>query len=120
MGTRISGAAICDSTEPSTYSTIECTTLCGWMTTDICSTGIENNQCASITSKPLLAMVAESTEIFLPITQLGCIQACSGVTLDNCCNGMARKGPPDAVKMSFFTAGCGASATCPNNSAGMH
>ena len=39
-----------------------------------------NSQCASITSRPLFIMVAESTEILRPITQFGCAQACSGVT----------------------------------------
>ena len=67
-------------TEPSTYSTIEWITLWGCTTTWICSADAPNSQCASITSRPLFISVAESTEIFRPITQLGCAQACSGVT----------------------------------------
>src|SRR5690625_7027283 len=89
------------------YSTIECTTLWGWITTEICSAGMANNQCASITSRPLLAMVAESTEIFLPIVQLGCTHACSGVTVVSASRGTVRKGPHDAVSMSRLIEGCG-------------
>ena len=39
-----------------------------------------NSQCASITSRPLFIIVAESTEILRPIDQLGCAHASSGVT----------------------------------------
>ena len=46
--------------------------------TSICSGGAPNSQCASITSRPLFIMVAESTEILRPITQLGCAHACVG------------------------------------------
>src|SRR5690625_3102478 len=102
------------------YSTIECTTLWGWLTTEICSAGMANNQCASITSTPLLAMVAESTEIFLPIVQLGCKHACSGVTVVSASRGTVRKGPPDAVSMSRLIEGCGCCGTVPNKSAGKH
>ena len=41
--------------------------------------------------------VAESTEILAPISQLGCAQACSGVTEASDSMGASRKGPPDAV-----------------------
>ncbi len=37
IGVRMSGLPSCASTEPSTYSTIEWITLCGWITTSICS-----------------------------------------------------------------------------------
>jgi hypothetical protein len=50
---------------------MEWITLCGWITTSILSAGAPNSQCASITSRPLFIMVAESTEILRPITQLG-------------------------------------------------
>ena len=66
----MSGVPICASTEPSGNSTIEWITLCGWITTSMRSTGMSNSQLASITSRPLFIRVAESTEIFRPITQL--------------------------------------------------
>ena len=54
--------------------------LCGWTTTWI-SSGVTPKRCmASINSSPLFIIVAESTEIFAPILQLGCFTACSGVT----------------------------------------
>ena len=75
IGVRMSGAPSCAITEPSSYSTIEWITLCGWITTSIASRGAPKSQNASITSRPLFIMVAESTEILRPITQLGCAQA---------------------------------------------
>ena len=48
-------------------------------------------------------MVAESTEILRPITQLGCAQACSGVTAARLSSGAARNGPPEAVSTIFLT-----------------
>ncbi len=42
-------------------------------------------------------MLAESTEIFRPIDQFGCAQACSGVTEASCFSGVSRNGPPEAV-----------------------
>src|SRR5882672_4368863 len=67
-------------TEPSAYSTIEWTTLCGWTTTWICSGPAPNSQRASMTSNPLFIMVAESTEILRPMIQFACAHASSGVT----------------------------------------
>ena len=55
--------------------------LCGWITTSIRSGARSNSQRASITSSALFIIVAESTEILRPITQFGCAQASSGVTL---------------------------------------
>ena len=42
-------------------------------------------------------MVAESTDIFCPITQFGWAQACSGVTRAKLSSGVSRNGPPEAV-----------------------
>ena len=42
-------------------------------------------------------MVAESTDIFLPILQFGCATASSGVTAANDSTERCRKGPPEAV-----------------------
>ena len=93
----MSGCPSCASTEPSTYSTSEWMTLCGWMTTSIARRGTPNSQCASITSRPLFIIVAESTEILRPIDQFGCAHASSGVTAPNCASGRSRNGPPEAV-----------------------
>ena len=61
------------------------------------SRGTPNSQCASIISRPLFIMVAESTLILRPITQLGWAQASSGVTVGSSASGRVRNGPPDAV-----------------------
>src|SRR6266550_219255 len=89
----------CASTDPSTNSTIECTMLCGWITTSTCPIPTPNNQCASIISSPLLNSVAESIVIFGPMFQVGCFRACSTVILENFSAGVSRKGPPLAVRM---------------------
>ena len=90
--------------EPSTYSTSECTMLCGWITTSITSGATSNSQRASITSRPLFIIVAESTEILRPITQFGWAQASSGVTASSASSAQARNGPPDAVSTMRRTA----------------
>ena len=60
--------------------------------------GASNSQRASITSRPLFIMVAESTEILRPITQFGCAQACVGRHVAQSSRRRAsRNGPPDAV-----------------------
>ena len=43
----------------------------GWITTSIPLGGVANSKQASINSSPLFIMVAESTEIFCPMDQLG-------------------------------------------------
>src|SRR6185436_730114 len=101
IGTRMSGLESCAIIEPSWYSTSECTMLCGWISTSMRSGATSNSQRASITSRPLFIMVAESTEILRPITQLGCAQACSGVTAPRLSGDAERNGPPDAVRMIF-------------------
>ena len=90
--------------EPSTYSTSECTMLCGWITTSIARGATSNSQRASITSRPLFIMVAESTEILRPMTQFGCAQACAGVTASSESSGASRNGPPEAVRTIRRTA----------------
>ena len=71
IGVRMSGCPSSASTEPSTYSTSEWMTLCGWITTSMAAAGTPNSQCASMTSRPLFIIVAESTEILRPIRQFG-------------------------------------------------
>src|SRR5882762_6943266 len=95
IGVRMSGCPSWAITEPSAYSTIECTTLCGWTTTWICSGLAPKSHRASMTSNPLFIMVAESTEILRPMTQFGCAHASSGVTRCSSARERALKGPPD-------------------------
>ena len=52
---------------------------------------------ASITSKTLLIIVAESVDIFFPIFQLGCLIACFKLTFFSLLSGLFKNGPPDAV-----------------------
>ena len=68
------------SVEPSTNSTIECTTLVGCTTTSIRSNGMPKSRWASITSRPLLTRVAELIVITGPMSQVGWASACSTVT----------------------------------------
>ncbi len=84
-------------TEPSTYSTSECTTDCGCTTTWTCSGSTSNSQRASMTSSPLFMRVAESTVILAPIRQVGWLSASATVTRARSAAFMVRKGPPDAV-----------------------
>ena len=76
---------------------------CGWTTTSTCDGCKSNSQHASITSKPLFISVAESMVIRFPIFQVGWFSACSGVTSASASFGVFRKGPPDAVRISFAT-----------------
>src|SRR6185312_11646545 len=78
MGVRMSGFESCASTDPSSYSTMEWITLWGCTTTSTCSGPVPNNQQASITSRPLFIMVAESTDILRPMFQVGWAQASAG------------------------------------------
>ena len=65
-------------TLPSTNSTIECTTLSGWITTSTCSGSSSKSQRASITSSALFISVAESIVILGPIRQVGMLQGLLG------------------------------------------
>lgn len=56
---------------------------------------------ASKTSSALFTMVAESMVIFLPIDQLGCFKASSFFFSFISSFVRPKKGPPEAVKMSF-------------------
>ena len=99
----MSGIAISAITDPSIISTIECTTLCGWITTEIRSGPTSNSQRASITSSPLFIRVAESIVILLPIRQVGWLSASAIVTDWNRSRGSFRNGPPEAVRMIRFS-----------------
>ena len=50
------------------------------------------SQRASMTSKPLFIMVAESIVIRWPIFQFGCARACLGVIFFNCASGSFAEG----------------------------
>ena len=63
--------------EPSTNSTIECTTLVGCTTTSMRSKGIPKSRWASITSRPLLTRVAELMVTTGPMSQVGWASASS-------------------------------------------
>ncbi len=79
IGERMSGGPSCASVEPSVYSTMLCTTDCGCTSTSMRVAGMPKRYEASIISRPLFIIVAESTEILAPMLQLGWATACSGV-----------------------------------------
>ena len=94
----MSGRPMCASRAPSRKRTSEWTIEDGCTTTSIASYGSPNSQCASISSRPLFASVAESTVIFGPIRQVGWASACSAVTSASSSRVRPRNGPPDAVR----------------------
>ncbi len=96
----MSGRPRCASAAPSWKRTSACTTEVGWRTTSIRSYGTPKRKCASISSSPLFASVAESTVIFGPICQVGWASASSIVTVRSCSRVRPRNGPPDAVSTS--------------------
>ena len=73
------GLDICASADPSLNSSIECMMLCLCIIISNSSGSKEKRYFASINSKHLLTKVAESIDIFAPISQLGCLRASSGV-----------------------------------------
>ena len=97
IGIRMSVTPSCASTVPSTNSTSECTTDCGWIRTSIFVAGTSNSQRASITSRPLFMSVAESIVILGPMRQVGCASASSRVMSMKLSRGRFRNGPPEAV-----------------------
>ena len=99
----MSGGLAWASVEPSTNSTIECITDCGWTTTSIRSIGMSKSRCASITSRPLLTSVAELMVMTGPMAQVGWAIACSGVTSASSARVRPRNGPPLAVSTSRRT-----------------
>ena len=60
-------------------------------------TATPKRKCASISSRPLFASVAESIVIFGPMFQVGCASASSGVTSASSSRVRPRNGPPLAV-----------------------
>ena len=67
---------------------------------------MSKSQRASIISSPLLKRVAESMVILRPMTQEGCLRACSTVTASRAAWGhlaASRKGPPEAVSHKLRT-----------------
>ena len=109
IGSRMSGGDACASVEPSTNSTIECTTDCGCTTTVMSSTGTSNSRCASMSSRPLFMRVEELMVTTGPIDQVGCASACWGVTvLTSSCGPAperaARRGEDEATDLGVRAA----------------
>ncbi len=104
IGRRISVTPSCAITDPSISSTIEWTMDCGWTSTSMRAAETSNSQRASITSRPLFIMVAESTVILGPIFQRGWVSASAIVTVSKVSSGRRRNGPPEPVKISRRTA----------------
>ena len=102
-GSRMSGGLACASVEPSTNSTIECTTDCGWTTTSTRSSGTSKSRCASSSSRPLFTRVAELIVTTGPMSQVGWASACSTVTSCSSSRLRPRNGPPLAVSTSRRT-----------------
>ena len=75
--------------------------LCGCTSTSIFCGATSKSHLASIISKPLFIMLAESMVIFAPIVQLGCFKACAAVAFLSWSIGVVLNGPPDAVSNIF-------------------
>src|SRR4051812_37261837 len=84
-----------------------CTTEVGCTTTSMRSYAKPNRKCASISSRPLLARVAESIVIFGPICHVGCASASARVTPSSCARVRPRNGPPEAVSTIESTVSSG-------------
>ena len=103
---------------PSMNSTREWTVDWGWMVTRTCAGGRSKRRQASMTSKPLFIMVAESMVMRWPMTQVGCLRACCGgdaVEVGDRCvaEGATGGGEPDLLdfavvppRMHWWTALC--------------
>ena len=98
MGRRISGQPSWAITAPSSNSTMEWMTDSGCTTTWMRSASTPKSHLASMTSKPLFIMVAESMVILAPISQLGCFSAWALVAPAIFSLSQVRKGPPEAVR----------------------
>src|SRR5919106_6059136 len=97
MGSLMSGNAACNTTEPSSKKAPPWTTDWRCTTTRTSSNATPKRWCASITSRPLFIMVAESMVIFGPIRHVGCLSASSGPASTSFAFSKEKKGPPDAV-----------------------
>src|SRR5215472_108843 len=67
------------------------------MTASIRSPGSPKRKWASMTSRPLFIIVAESIVILGPIFHVGCASASSTVIASKVSSRRSRNGPPDAV-----------------------
>ena len=65
--------------------------------------GVSKRKCASMISKPLFIIVAESIVTFGPMFQVGWASASAGVIDPNVSSGRRRKGPPLAVNTNRDT-----------------
>ena len=110
MGRRMSGTPSWAFTAPSWNCTAEWTMLCGCTSTCIWEALTPKSHLASMTSKPLFIMVAESIVILAPMSQVGWRSASALVTCSSCSMVKLRKGPPEAVS-SIFSMGFWSSPT---------
>ena len=94
----MSGVPSCAIIAPSLNCTMEWIRLCGWTTTWTSSRPTPKSHLASITSNPLLTIVAESMVIFCPMDQFGCFNASSTWTFFICSLVLPLNGPPEAVR----------------------
>src|SRR5215218_8383527 len=96
----MSGNAACNTTEPSLKKAPPWTTDWRCTTTRTSSNATSKRWCASITSRPLFIMVAESMVIFGPIRHVGCASASLGPASTSLAFSKEKKGPPEAVNSS--------------------
>ena len=92
MGRRMSVTEIWARMLPSMNSTSEWTVDCGWMVTRTCAGGRLKRRQASMISKPLFIMVAESMVMRWPMTQVGCLRAWAGVMWSKSARGCCGRG----------------------------
>src|SRR5215211_7617721 len=97
IGSLMSGNAACNTTEPSLKKAPPWTTDWRCTTTRTSSNATSKRWCASITSRPLFIMVAESMVIFGPIRHVGCASASLGPASTSLAFSKEKKGPPEAV-----------------------
>ncbi len=101
---------ICARMEPSMNSTSEWTVDCGWTVTRTFSAGRSKRRQASMTSKPLFIMVAESMVMRWPMTQVGCLRACAGVMWSKSASGRVAERAPGGGEPDLLDLGGGAAA----------
>ena len=102
----MSGVPSCASTDWSRQTTIEWMMLCGMDQHLDLLRARSNSQRASMTSSALFIMVAESTEILRPMTQLGWAQAFVRRHVGERGRVARAKRPPDAVSTMWSMRAC--------------
>src|SRR5579884_587830 len=93
----MSGAAACIFTLPSVKTTMPWAMDCGCTRMWMRSPGTPNRRLASMTSRPLFIMPAESTVFLIPMRHVGCASAASRLASSISAAVLRQNGPPDAV-----------------------